>query len=195
MIPALRERFLRRLAGALVIASLGLAGLPASAQIIGIPQLDRMPRFRYDWNVEQHELTNVIERDIKKAYREGIRNLQDGNCRDAHSKFEFILDFIDDDPLIYYVAATSARCMRGFRAAAGYYESAIEFEPAYYEAHRFLGLSRLALGDLESATEVLGDLELMRVECEGDCDPELEDAYASLRGALQMARAHVQGDE
>ena len=166
-----------------------MAAAPVSAQRTGFATIDRLPRF--DWEVEQYELSDVAERDIKKAYRRGIEDLKKGNCRDASSKFEFILGFIDDDPIIYYVAATAARCMRAFRAAAGYYESTIEFEPTNYDAHRFLGISRLALGQLDEASDVLATLDLERVECGEGCDPELEAAYASLRGALEFARTHA----
>ena len=122
-----RGRFIggRRLSLGIAIAGLSLAPLPAAAQGVGIPAIDRLPR--YDWDLEQYDLTDVISADIKQAYRRGIEDLKEGNCLDATSKFEFILEFMDDDPAIYYVAATAARCARAFRAAAGYYESTIEF--------------------------------------------------------------------
>jgi tetratricopeptide (TPR) repeat protein len=172
---------------AVAIAGLVLGPLSASAQGVGIPAIDRLPR--YDWDLEQYELTDVVSADIKQAYRRGIEDLKEGNCRDAASKFEFILDFIDDDPAIYYVAATAARCARAFRAAAGYYESTIEFDPDHWDAHRFLGVTRLALGDLDEAGDVLATLDLERLECAEACPPELEAAYAELRGALEVARA------
>lgn len=176
-----------RLSLAITIAGLSLAPLPAAAQGVGIPAIDRLPR--YDWDLEQYDLTDVISADIKQAYRRGIEDLKEGNCRDATSKFEFILDFLDDDPAIYYVAATAARCARAFRAAAGYYESTIEFDPNHWDAHRFLGVTRLALGDLDEAGDVLATLDLERIECAEACPPELEAAYAELRGALEVARA------
>lgn len=184
--PSIRTvlRILRVGAVALVVTA-----APASAQRTGFAAIDRLPR--YDWEVEQYELADVVERDLKKAYRRGIEDLKKGNCRDASTKFEFILGFIEDDPTIYYVAGTAARCMRAFRAAAGYYESTIEFEPKNYDAHRFLGISRLALGDLDEASEVLATLDLERVECGDECDPDLEAAYAGLRGALEFAQAYA----
>ena len=171
----------------LSLVAILLAGA-AGAQVAGRSSMDRLlPRVNFD--IEQHELSTVVERDIKIAYRRGIEDLKEGNCRDAASKFDFILEQIGDDPMIYYVAATAARCMRSFRAAAGHYESAIEFEPTNYEAHRFLGVSRLALGDVEEATDILGRLELQRLECEDACEPELEEAYDGLRGAIELAQA------
>ncbi|MEM9177069.1 MAG: hypothetical protein AAGC67_17765 [Myxococcota bacterium] len=175
----------RRACFAGLVSSLLCASM-AFAQSRGLSSLDRLAR--YDWDIEHFGLTNVVERDLKKAYRRGIEDLKDGNCRDAAHKFEFILEHIDDDATIYYVAATAARCMRAFRSAAGYYESSIEFEPTNYEAHRFLGVSRLALGEIEEANDVLASLDLERIECGDACAPGLEEAYAGLRGALEVVQ-------
>ncbi len=194
MIAFRRNRSALAMRGILpLLLATGLMGVPsAEAQITGIPALDRLPR--YDWDVDPNELVGVETREIKQAYRRGIQDLKDGHCRDASSKFEFILGFIDDDPTIYYVAATAARCHHAFRAAAGYYESTIEFEPTNYDAYRFLGVSRLALGEVDEARDVLARLDLARLECEGACPPDLELAYAALRGALEVAKARAADD-
>ena len=176
----------------MLLANVALVAGVAHAQRGGLSGLDRIAR--YDWDVEQSDLTDVLSRDLKKAWRRGVIDLKHGNCRDATRKFEFLLGHIEDDPTIYYAAATAARCARAFRAAAGYYESAIEFEPSNYEAMRFLGVSRLALGDMEEANEVLAALDLERIACARACAPELEAAYAELRGAVATAYERASDD-
>ena len=78
--------------------------------------------------------------------------------------------------------------MRSFRSATGFYESTIEFDPERWEAYRYLGVSYLALGDVEAASDALAELDLARIECEKSCAPDLESAYASLRKAVETAQ-------
>ncbi|MEM9176506.1 MAG: hypothetical protein AAGC67_14885 [Myxococcota bacterium] len=174
------------LAAAILAGSAGLAG----AQLPGgvIPGVAPDPGLALpNWDADELQGSTVQKRDIVKAYQQAIEQLEDGRCRDALSKFDYVLEFVDDDPNVYYAAATAARCARSFRSAMGLYESTIEFDPARWEAYRGLGISYLALGDLEGATDTLGELDLAKAECADACAPELESAYAALRKVLEKA--------
>ena len=169
----------------LVTAILGGFAGTAGAQL---PRIAPEPGIALpNWGVDELQGSTVQKRDILNAYEKAIEQLEDGKCRDALSNFDYVLDFVDDDPNVYYAAATAARCARSFRSATGLYESTIEFDPANWEAYRYLGISHLALGDLESATDALGALDLAKDECAEACPAELESAYASLRKVVQKA--------
>lgn len=158
----------------------------AGAQVPGIGQDPGAALF--NWDVDEVQGSTVQKRDIAKAYEQAIEHLEEGRCRDALSKFDYVLDFVDDNPTVYYAAATAARCAGSFRSATGLYESTIEFDPKNWDAYRYLGISHLALGDLEGATDALGELDLAKEDCAGTCAPELESAYASLREVVQKAQ-------
>lgn len=180
----------------LAVAALALAfslvnTAPALAQIRG-PNPLTVPLF--DWDVDIQPNANIEARDLQAAYRRGVRDLQEGNCRSASQKFAFVLDYVDDEPRLYYAAGTAARCARAFRAATGYYESTLEFDPDRDDATKFLGISYLALGDIESATDALGTLAVRREDCAGDCDPRLEASYRDLKKALETARRLARND-
>ena len=171
------------LASMLVVAPVGTASAQPVPGIVNMPNL-QLP----DWDVDEQEQSTIQKREILKAYKKGVEDLQEGHCRSAVNKFEFVLDFIENDPTVYYAAATAARCVRSFRSATGFYESTIEFDPERWEAYRYLGVSYLALGDVEAASDALAELDLARIECEKSCAPDLESAYASLRKAVETAQ-------
>jgi len=174
----------------LSILLFGTFASAAAAQVPGgvIPGIAPDPGLALpNWDVDELQGSTVEKREIVRAYRQAIDLLEEGQCRDALSKFDYVLEFVDDDPEVYYAAATAARCARSFRSATGLYESTIEFAPANWEAYRYLGISYLALGDLDGATDTLGELDVAKDECADACEPELESAYASLRKVVKKA--------
>ena len=141
-----------------------------------------------NWDLSDQSATNVELVDLKKAYRRGIRDLKDGNCRTASAKFDFVLDHIKNDPDLHYVSATAHRCMQDFLGAAKQYERVLELDEDYFAAYRFLGVSLLAIGHFEESVELFAQLETKRLECDPECDEELEGAYTQLRDALEYIK-------
>ncbi len=157
--------------------------------VVGVPGMKVRDPTMNAWEINKLLHTDVTLADVKRSYKGAIEDLQNGNCRTATAKLDFVLDHIKKDPNLYYVAATARRCTQQFRIAADLYETAIELDETYYSAYRYLGISHLALGEFEEATDQLGLLESERVACGPDCDASLVESAQALRKAIEIARS------
>ncbi len=161
----------------------------ASAQHGGpIPGMNPGLPVGHDWDVTHQDLSNVEIHDLKKAYRDGVKDLQEGACRSATSKLEFVLEHVRNDADLKYIAATAYRCTKEFRTASEYYEGVLELDADHYASYRFLGISLLALGDFDGATQHFAELEAKYTACDPDCGDDLEPASTGLHKALKYVR-------
>jgi len=177
-----------RAAGTMLAISL-LAAASASAQHGGpMPGMNPGMPIGHNWDVTEHDLSNVEIHDLKKAYREGVADLREGACPSATSKLDFVLEHVQNDAEVEYVAATAYRCVQDFRAASEHYEAVLELDADHYPSYRFLGVSLLALGDFDGATRRFVELEGKHTACDPRCSDDLETAYASLHKALKYVR-------
>ncbi|MFK7894424.1 MAG: tetratricopeptide repeat protein [Myxococcota bacterium] len=163
----------------------------ASAQLGGIPGTH--PRDSNSvgglWGVDNENLKGVEPAQVKAEYRRGLRYLKEGKCRRAKQKFSFLMEVLPENASIQYLAGSADRCEKKFDSAAKHYAKAIELDEAMFSAYKSLGVSRLALGDLQSALIPLAQLEVQRIECGSDCPPELETAYLDLKRLIEMTQA------
>jgi tetratricopeptide (TPR) repeat protein len=167
-----------------------LAG-PAFAQIGGMPGVNpadsRM--FGHDWKIESDDLTGADLGRVKLAYEKGVKYLQKGECRKADLKFSYVLSVLPDNAEANYLAGATERCLGDFEAAVGHYETAIEKDPSMYLAYKHLGVSYLALREVEMALEQLASLETLRVECDESCPEELDAAYTDFKSTIEKITA------
>ena len=172
---------------ALAVSILGAA--TASAQHGGaFPGMNPGMPLGQNWDVTEQDLTNVEIHDLKKAYREGVKDLRAGSCRSATSKLDFVLEHIRNDANLEYIAATAYRCTKEFRTASEHYEAVLELDAEHYASYRFLGISLLALGDFDGATQRFAELEAKYTVCDPRCGDDLETAYTRLHEALKYVR-------
>jgi len=142
-----------------------------------------------DWGVGDANLQGIDLSTLKKAYRKGLKLLKKGDCRKATEQFDFVLSVLPENAGVHYLAGSADRCEKKFESAASHYSKAIEHDEAMYPAYKSLGISYLAMGDLESATQLLGRMEVKRFDCDSSCPKKFESAYVDLERTIEMVRA------
>ncbi len=122
--------------------------------------------------------------DLTETYREGVRLLTDGDCKKAERKFRTVVKAVSRNPEANYMRGIALQCQDKHKTAVRYLKKAVRYDDEMYTAYEKLGISYLALGEMEDAQGQLRQLETLKLDCGETCSSALLEAHTSLASAI-----------
>ncbi len=131
---------------------------------------------------------------LSQVFRDGVKFLTDGKCKEAEDKFEFVLKKVPRNSQANYLRGIALQCQHRYKSSIRYFRIAKRDDSQFYQAYGGLGISYLVLGKSESAHEELQQLERFLKLCQRKnfkCPLELLKAHKKLKTAIERAEGGV----
>lgn len=129
--------------------------------------------------------------DSAAEYRNGIAALEQARWKDAERAFARVLTAVPRDANTNYLMALSKLGRSDFKAARGFLEKALKYDPNLLAAHIKLGVTQARLGDPVKAQAELAWLNARASACASTC----ADATRIAEGITEVSAAIAAGKQ